>query len=133
VKGSIPGDSRRTDGQQTTAGGDAQVLPGQALPRAVGSEELAHSRLVGARPRVARGHTTDQLEVAKVARRHAIVVALAEEGEHLQGPRADAGNSAQPPPSRQRVVGEQVRAPGRHLGRRPPQRDRPGRREVHRR
>jgi hypothetical protein len=112
--------------------GEAQVLARKPLPLAVGGEELVHLGDVGARLRVAGGDPADELEVADVARRDAIVVALAVAGEHLERPRPDAGDRAQPAPAGHRVLGVEVDAAGGELGRDGAQGERARRREVHR-
>jgi len=112
--------------------GDAQVLAREPLPLAVRGEELVDAVDVGARPRVAGGDAADELEVADVAGGDAVEAPLAVRRQHLQRPRPDAGDGAEPAPAGHRVGGEQVDAPGRDLGGRPAQRQRPRRGEVHR-
>src|SRR4029079_16881418 len=109
--------------QQTAGGGDADVLAREPLPLAVRGEELAHLVDGGARLRVTGRDLPDELDVAEIAGRETVVVALAVIGEHLERPRADAGDRAQPAPARQRVGGEEVDAARPHLGRRGAERE----------
>ena len=78
------------------------------------------------------GEAADELEVAEVAGREPVVMPLPVVGEHLERPRADAGDRAQAAPAGHRVGGEEVDAAGRDLGRGAAEREGPGGREVHR-
>ena len=111
--------SRRTDGEQPARRGDAQVLAGEPLPLAVGREERAHLRLVGARLRVARGHAADELEVAEVARRRPGRGGPGRSRRASRASRARCPGSRAAAASRARIVGEQVDA-----ARTPPRRPR---------
>ena len=92
----------------------------RARPLLVGREERSH--LVLGRPPPEPGQLADQLDVGEIARRQQVVAALALEGEHLDRPRADAGDRAQALPGR--LVARQVGPPRGDLARRSHQRDR---------
>src|SRR5438552_2784666 len=72
-----------------------QVRAGQPAPRPVRRQQLAHLFLARARERDSRAHAADQLQVAEIAGGQLVEAALAVQGEHLDGPAADARDRAQ--------------------------------------
>lgn len=92
--------------------------PGQPRPRRIRSEELHDLLLGGPRPRVPPGtQPADQLQVVQVARGKLVQPALAIEGEHLKGPRADPPDRPQAPPSGLVVGAVQIDPPERDFAR----------------
>ena len=90
-------------GPRPRAAAERRYVARQALPLAVGREERRAPR---PRRRAPSGRpvreAADELEVAEVAGRDTVVAALAVQGEHLDRPRPDARDRAQPPPRRAR-------------------------------
>ncbi|CAA9510900.1 MAG: hypothetical protein AVDCRST_MAG53-2602 [uncultured Solirubrobacteraceae bacterium] len=116
---------RRELRRAVPAGPVQRVGAGEARPAPVGREERAHLVLLDARARhPAAAQMADELSVGDVTRGEHVVAALPEEGEDVDGPRADARDSPQPRPAALLVSGAEVDAAPSHLEGRAPQRER---------